>query len=892
MSLKKYMPGGCCCVESGGDAMFFELRQYQNSRYSKTTHALQSPFEIFPHNPEVYSHGESFSRGQVGPYFDLDTNKFVGDHLGVPSGVDVCYYATANHQHKDIPDMVLDLLDNATDLAAWSRGEHTSVVGNHIILDSLTPEEETEHEDYPGTIKIDPTTKFWIESGPSKIYQGRGQIEIVVGTSQITEFNLDITAGGSTTVYRLRISYENLGTFRAIKNVSSARISGSGFYSFQSSVLDLTDDVGNPWGMIRAEFLLAFPSTIKLKITPNSRSEGNSIQIFSADVVSTPVGGSNFFGYATVDLRNGGEFNCYDASTTSITLNQTYWEYGGFGPNNELEFRQQFVGDVLFNYVLTPITENLLVQTTGDTEGTNHSLINNVGPEGKGYTLIPHDLSDPFVSTASMHLPSGADNPLDGEFQLVTGGVETRFPTKEGPASFPILGSSGSSPLSEFTTSFIATLANQIGVDVHYWVGYLSAPTQRRPRLLGIHRGNYPNCLWEKISLPSSSSTPLDLYELYHPLGPTEVRFYGVQWGGGVTTTVELWSAPPIEEELTYDLDYNNYVGDSDSDLKKEFTFKTTAMGSGELIYSETKTQNRLFTQGAHQALNQAQDTLYGLYSPEYYSSDNISLLINEQSQLEQVLKAPLDVTSGSASVSNGTTHLTYIIVTDYDYSVAGQDGYTLASNKTPVATVVESLTKTTHKHRLVTTDQETVAQRDFIVGQDEEYNPFVGLGVGPTGQLIWFEKVYAVEPQPGIPTIPGVFDKWVLHLNGNTLESDFIDTENSIPIDQRYRPRVVSTSKDFVYVTGFFLTDDLSSTNFNNEFNSSQRAAVSWAFSYDLKKQIPIVGELGSQLSFLFLPGDYAIQNSYDFTVPFTDFGEMGQDPTESRYPSRVPTT
>lgn len=148
----------------------------------------------------------------------------------------------------------------------------------------------------------------------------------------------------------------------------------------------------------------------------------------------------------------------------------------------------------------------------------------------------------------------------------------------------------------------------------------------------------------------------------------------------------------------------------------------------------------------------------------------------------------------------------------------------------------------------------------------------------------VWFERRYTTDPSDGPPTDP---TGWRMHIlpGGTSIDTD----------DYGSTPKVVGSSKHFIFVSGFRLPDELTTGGI----------AYDWAISYDGNIQIPAhiphtdPGDVSDSdnwpirdaISFGGGGSDamYDI-NDFTFAPSYDEYGSMGQSPAASKYPSRVP--
>lgn len=945
----KHAPGGCCCDAVGYYSVYSHL--FFDDRVNE---GLVLPLDKVVRDRQIcrYRFGENglCSTEQLAEYpiFADDVSNRNSAKIqavyAVPGSTISYWVRGSNKDHPDYPlrlDGSNSLITSPDDLmhAAWvlgadsGRSKETEDYSMALFADTLSTVEEEAHEDFPGPIGVGILSDHNISQTSGTVLEGkRFRLYFVFATPRPADpmgepvASVEITATSTGQYASIGVGWDGTGFAPGQMVMGQSNDSTDDFIQnlpYPPGVLpciklgipvDPNDSSKGDYYLATATGLVTGDTTIEVVIKPAISSsagehiEGEKLYIKSADilneegpllgdVVSLDLPGPGFDNYNTklhflredilesvpsdlvswTPISSGSErVTIIPETDASPEVYHTIPTLHGVDSSPTSHARLWLVNSWQFGYV--PSSPGL---------GTSSFVW--VGPEGLG-TLQFTTKNDPFTGytvhqNVCMHVPYDGTNPLGGSHREIANKYGTSYPYRVG----------GHYLLAE--TYFVYDPREEDdGTRIRTGFCYVQAtPDEATPVLNGIVKNDFPYAVWQYSGWPMETSAPLDNYDI-----SPEARLYKQS----ASQTLKLTMAPVIakEEELINEYFNNDFIGDYSYTRDVHKFREMTADTENELVIREiSHTQERVFaiTNSQKQAIVSTN------WDPEGNLGVNYTrrhLPLPTGTMIGGLPEASYNINGAVLGcIREGSNWIACVAYTKLFFSNTGS-GQSLVETYDGQLTTIEII----HNGDVIAS-RELTSLHDYLdgaTGMDSIFfhrdRPFDGLGLTPTGAPIYFEHEW-LEPEPSSKV------RTTMHVGDLSLVSD------STIGHLRGSPKVWCTNEDYFLVGGFELTDQLTlSAPIPDTFKPSP---TEWIFSYDLTRQVPIAFDSGItgdkdnpanwplRYTVHVAPAGYVpllnhqtdnigIQNIriYDRTLQLDQLGVMGDPPSASRYPSRVP--
>jgi len=423
----------------------------------------------------------------------------------------------------------------------------------------------------------------------------------------------------------------------------------------------------------------------------------------------------------------------------------------------------------------------------------------------------------------------------------------------------------------------------------------------KHPRIVSFAAHAFPRCF--SVQAPTipwlpPHRQPYSQYENNPDLPVSEVHTQ--IWGRLITQSVEFtYGSPFARNRNVYDAISLSQVFNS----AQNYAWSVPMLsGSDSVIFRVQATQKRVF---------RMQWGKSGFGSGEYVGKQ---IPMQKPHVYGQMLWADGNYSSSIAIVTYTTIDYTFNNTfvtpdespTDYWDDVLGAEGQIFLTQYDPPTETINSIT-----HMIAVIHNGSKIWELEVFHDEDLFEAASGAYMANDSNAIWFERIYDVPPQesdtkanlePPEPIQRPVTEGWRMHIRGANNQT--LETE-PLGIDPGITPNVMGCSKDFFFVTGFALTDQLTSPA------GGHTTVRAWMMSYDLTVMVPLhlVNDGYSSIdrtdsanwplrSELSLPGSVAPNDpvfdidALGISPNVEDFGKIGDPPEDSKYPSRIPET
>ena len=846
-----------------------------------------------------------------------------------------------NRDHPDHPlssDLGNSVMPNAENISEWAAGADTTFGSQgtqYMALDTLIEADELAHPDYP-EINVGVSNNFFIRNTTSQQLDDNFSVIFDFASPARTLTCLvDIVAndsGQSATVevampdasppLGVGLNPDNVPIYEVLLGgtpdfLRHPELEGeSPFGTFGDTLTGtLVDDNDPSLGnlhQIKINGKVSSPSSLTITIRPQAEIEGHRLFIARVDV--KPGTGDGLRDVRSMVIPAG------PGATPEGSVTAIHYPRSGVEFTGEI-LRTTTSGVAPTSEPATPITQlecisNFDVIQVGPFGGANRATAmpewsmllrslpaNNTlvsGRDGMGHLnyrfAYPREplsggTDTVFGSETSVvrHFPFGAQNPAGGGFSAITAGciphASSRYGTLDAITSgFDDLenvvdttyGTARFRPINDVT--LVADVVEHEGTTISLGYGQPVNDGEMAFIPVGPVEGRFPKMVWVRRANILDSKIPRAPDRFLN----SNLIESSVLYREAAEESIEFLIAEPNEVDQPVVVDRAAY-GDPADEVAS--TYKTLVPVDGQLLFSRQHTQERVLESHYSTTLTAGAGPGHQVYGVSGYGGMHLH---------GHVLK----------SRGNELDTLTLIAYHEHDHLATGPSVFDWREAQQGIAEPTSTVTESRTTFLIVDIQGNEVASQTFTNpgyfafapgGNQFSANilhdtpwPMPDIAVGPSGQKVWLERVYAAGTND--PGVASATEGIRLHIDDPDVPGTVV-LETDIPWVGSFAsaPGIVAVNDQFVFIKDFPLTDSLT-TNLSPVVGAP---VLNWAISYDLTRQIPISARgtgLGVQAP-LYRAFD-AIQDAEElgFTVKLSECGAMGEDPDASLYPSRVP--